>query len=88
MKKLMAVRYYKRSLSMEDLDVVTVSRIMREAHITPQEAEAIYQLTAIPTIDQRFVIPEIQREEAIESTCNPEICKGSCGLDEQPGRGL
>ncbi|MBK9202392.1 MAG: nitrate reductase subunit beta [Candidatus Obscuribacter sp.] len=90
MKKLMAVRYYKRSLSMEDLDVVTVSRIMREAHITPQEAEAIYQLTAIPTIDQRFVIPEIQREEAIESTCNPEICKGSCGLgiSQQPGRGL
>lgn len=69
---------------------MTVSRIMREAHITPQEAEAIYQLTAIPTIDQRFVIPEIQREEAIESTCNPEICKGSCGLgiSQQPGRGL
>lgn len=63
---------------------------MRAANISAAEAEAIYQLTALPTIDQRFVIPEIQREEAVESTCNPEICKGSCGLGltEAPGRGL
>ena len=80
MKKLMAVRYYRRSLDMADLDVVMVSRMLREGGTTPQEAEAIYQLTALPTIDQRFVIPEIQREEAIEGSCNPEICKGSCGL--------
>ncbi|MBX3073314.1 nitrate reductase subunit beta [Candidatus Obscuribacterales bacterium] len=89
MKKLMAVRYYKRSLEMDDIDIVKVSRMMREGAITPEEAEAIYQLTALPTIDQRFVIPEIQREEAIESTCNPEICKGSCGLGvtQSPERG-
>lgn len=90
LKKLMAVRYYKRSLAFENIDVVAVSRIMRAANISAAEAEAIYQLTALPTIDQRFVIPEIQREEAVESTCNPEICKGSCGLGltEAPGRGL
>jgi nitrate reductase beta subunit len=90
MKKLMAVRYYKRSIEMSDLDIVTVSRMMREGNTTPQEAEAIYRLTALPTIDERFVIPEIQREEAIENNCNPEICKGSCGLgmNQTPGRGL
>lgn len=90
MKKLMAVRYYKRSLEMADLDIVMVRRMMREGATTPQEAEAIYRLTALPTIDQRFVIPEIQREEAIEQTCSPEICKGSCGLgvNQTPGRGL
>lgn len=92
MKKLMAVRYYKRSLDMEDLDIVMVSKMMREGATTPEEAEAIYQLTALPTIDQRFVIPEIQREEAIESSCNPELCKGSCGMNVgsnlTPGIGL
>ena len=89
MKKLMAVRYYKRSVGMDDLDLVAVSKIMREANTTAEEAEEIYRLTALPTIDERFVIPEIQRERAIESTCSPELCKGSCGLglNQAPGRG-
>jgi nitrate reductase beta subunit len=90
MKKLIAVRYYKRSIGVDDLDLVEVNRVMRQGGITPQEAEEIYRLTALPTIDQRFVIPEIQREEAIESSCSPELCKGSCGLGitEPPRRGL
>ncbi|MDQ5936499.1 MAG: nitrate reductase / nitrite oxidoreductase, beta subunit [Cyanobacteriota bacterium erpe_2018_sw_21hr_WHONDRS-SW48-000092_B_bin.40] len=92
MKKLMAVRYYRRSLDMADLDVVTVSRMMKEGSTTPEEAEAIFQLTALPTIDQRFVIPETQREEALEGSCNTELCKGSCGLgmnqNNLPERGL
>jgi len=90
MKKLMAVRYYKRTLEMQDIDLVMMNKMMREGGTTPEEAEEIYRLTAIPTIDQRFVIPEIQREESIESTCNPEICKGSCGIGvtQPPTRGL
>jgi nitrate reductase beta subunit len=86
----MAVRYYKRSLELNDLDVVFVSRVMREASLTPQDAEEIYALTALPTIDQRYVLPPLQREEAIESSCNPELCKGSCGLglNQEASRGL
>ncbi len=80
MKKLMAVRYYKRSLDMGDVDVVSINRMMREANLTPKEAEEIYALTALPTVDERFVLPPLQREEAVNGTCNPEICKGSCGL--------
>lgn len=80
MKKLMAVRYYKRSLDLGDVDVVSINRMMREANLTPKEAEEIYSLTALPTVDERFVLPPLQREEAVNSTCNPEICKGSCGL--------
>jgi nitrate reductase beta subunit len=80
MKKLMAVRYYKRSLDMGDVDVVSINRMMREANLTPKEAEEIYALTALPTVDDRFVLPPLQREEAVSGTCNPEICKGSCGL--------
>ena len=80
MKKLMAVRYYRRSLDMGDLDVIQISKMMREGNVTPEEAEEIYRLTALPTVDERFVIPPIQREEAISQTCNPEVCRGCTGL--------
>ncbi len=80
MKKLIAVRYYRRSLNMGDVDVVQISKMMREGNVTPEEAEEIYRLTALATIDDRFVIPPIQREEALSGTCNPDICRGSCGL--------
>lgn len=79
-RKLMAVRYYRRSVDLDDIDVVEISKVMREGRTTPEEAEAIYALTAIPTIDQRFVLPPIQREEAISATCSPEACKGCTGL--------
>ncbi|MBX9570998.1 MAG: nitrate reductase subunit beta [Candidatus Obscuribacterales bacterium] len=80
MKKLIAVRYYRRSLDMGDIDLVQINRMMREGNVSPEEAEEIYRLTALATVDQRFVIPPLQREEAISETCNPELCRGSCGL--------
>ncbi len=90
MKKLMAVRYYKRSLELDDLDLVSISRMMREGNLTPEEAEEIYALTALPTTYDRYVLPPIQREEAISGTCSPELCKGECGLSfsESAKRGL
>ena len=84
MKKLMAVRYYKRWQSVRDLDENDVHKILREAQTTPEEVEAIYQMTAIPTQFQRFVLPPLQREEAIESTCSPEACKGCTGFTLSP----
>ena len=77
----MAVRYYRRSVDMDDIDVVEISKVMREGKTTPKEADEIYALTAIPTIDQRFVLPPIQREEVIGGGhCSPEACKGCTGL--------
>jgi len=81
MKKLMAVRYYKRSLQTEDLDLVSISRMMREGNVTPDEAEEIYRMTTLPTPYDRFVLPPLQREEAVSSTCSPELCKGCTGYD-------
>ena len=37
-------------------------------------------MTALPTVYERFVLPPIQREEAIESSCSPEACKGETGI--------
>jgi nitrate reductase beta subunit len=84
MRKLMAVRYYKRWQSVKDMDENEVNKILREAHTTPEEVEQIYQMTAIPTHFQRFVLPPLQREEAVESTCSPEACKGCTGFSLDP----
>ena len=43
-------------------------------------------MTAIPTQFQRYVLPPLQREEAIESTCSPEACKGCSRLQPESNR--
>ncbi|MBI5387237.1 MAG: nitrate reductase subunit beta [Verrucomicrobia bacterium] len=84
MKKLMAVRYYKRWQSVRDMAENDVQKILREAQTTPEEVEEIYAMTAIPTQFQRYVLPPLQREEAIQSTCSPEACKGCSGFSLNP----
>jgi len=87
MRKLMAVRYYKRWESVRDLSESDVQKILREAKTTPEEIEEIYRMTAIPTQFQRFVLPPLQREEAVQSTCSPEGCKGCSGFSLDPTLG-
>jgi nitrate reductase / nitrite oxidoreductase, beta subunit len=90
MKKLMVVRYFKRSQCVKDVDPEYLDKLMRESGTNAKEAEEIYELTSIPTAYQRFVLPPLQREEAIESTCSPEACKGCSGFGhtQSPERGL
>jgi nitrate reductase beta subunit len=84
MRKLMAVRYYKRMQSVKDVPADAVHRILREAGTTPEEVEAIYAMTAIPTQYQRYVLPPLQREEAAQNSCSPEVCKGCSGFQLEP----
>ncbi len=91
MKRQMAVRYYKRAQDVKDIDPEKVKRVLREAHLTPEDAEAIFHMTAIAPMGERYVIPPLQREEAMDDgVCSPEMCKGSCGLGATvtPQRGL
>jgi len=80
LKKLMAVRYYKRTTDLGDFNMRLLHEVMSEAQVTPQEAQEIYALTALPTPYDRYGLPPIQREEAISSSCSPEVCKGCAGL--------
>jgi nitrate reductase beta subunit len=80
MKKLMAVRYFKRWESVRDLPENAMQKILREAQTTPAEVEQIYAMTAIPTQYERYVLPPLQREESIQNTCSPEACKGCTGF--------
>lgn len=87
MKKLMAVRHFKRWQTVGDTDENAMHKILREARTTPEEVEAIYQMTAIPTQFERFVLPPLQREEAVQSSCSPEACKGCTGFSLSPSIG-
>ena len=57
--------------------------------LTEERAEAIYKLTTIPTLDDRFVLPPYHREMAIEELNDPLSAKGEAGFGarQAPERG-
>lgn len=86
-KKLMAVRLYKRAEALGDLLDPQVAQVLAEAGLDAQTAEAIYRLTALSTHQERFVIPPMAREQAIEATENPMARKQQAGFGfRKPGR--
>jgi len=91
LKKLMAVRWYRRSLELDDVDDATAEKVLAEAGLTAAQANAIYRLTALSTLEERFVLPPLQREEAMTSRDGDaaEECRQNCGLGEivPPRRG-
>ena len=80
MRKLICVRLYHRAKTVGDVSEDAVRRALRDAGLTAEEAEAIYELTALASVDERYVMAPIQREEAIEPTTSPELQKGLAGL--------
>ncbi len=89
LKKQMAVRTYRRAVTVGDVDMETAKRALLEADCSVEEAEAIYKLTSLCTFDDRFVIPAEHREEAIEMLQDPLEYKQSVGFGfrEEPKRG-
>ncbi|HJT17556.1 MAG TPA: nitrate reductase subunit beta [Thermoanaerobaculia bacterium] len=61
LRKLMAVRAHRRSLEIRDVDA---SQALSDAGLTAETADAIYRLTALSTLEERFVLPPLQREQA------------------------
>ena len=80
LRKMIAVRHHRRAETVGDLDPARVRQILAEAECTTEEAEAIYQLTSLPTFEQRFVIPPMHREEAIMALHDPLEFKGAAGF--------
>jgi nitrate reductase beta subunit len=64
--------------------------MLREADCSKEEAEAIYRLTSLCTFEDRFVIPPMHREEAIEMMADPREHQQSAGFGflTGPTRGL
>ncbi len=90
LRKQKAVRWYRRAVTVGDVDPQTVARMLQEADTTPDEAEAIYRLTALCTFQDRFVIPPSHREEAIEMLTDPQEQQRETGFGflSGPRRGL
>ncbi|MCC6394463.1 MAG: nitrate reductase subunit beta [Bryobacterales bacterium] len=90
LRKQKAVRWYRRAVTVGDVDMATAERMLREADCSPAEAEAIYKLTSLCTFDDRFVIPPMHREQAVEMLEDPLAHKQGVGFGfmESPRRGL
>jgi nitrate reductase beta subunit len=90
LRKQMAVRMYRRALTVGDVDREVAQRMLREAECSEEEAEAVYRLTSLCTFDDRFVIPPMHREEAIEMMKDPLEDKQEAGFGflSGPRRGL
>lgn len=90
LKKLMAVRFHRRSVTVGDIDEAKVKQVMDDVGLTPEEAEEIYYLTSLAKFDDRFVIPAAHREQAIEMIEFTGDTKGDTGFGfkEKPARGI
>jgi nitrate reductase beta subunit len=89
LKKMLAVRILKRRQSVYgELDAQTLA-LLEAAGTSLEEAEAIYRLTTLPTLEERFVIPPYHREAAAELYNDPLAHKGEVGLGyiQPPQRG-
>jgi nitrate reductase beta subunit len=90
LKKQYAVRLFKRLETVGDIAKEVVQFALDECNMTAEEAEAIYRLTSLPTMDERIVIPPSHREEAMQML-NDDMWeeKGSAGFGsrQSPVRG-
>ncbi|MFO0981317.1 MAG: nitrate reductase subunit beta [Planctomycetota bacterium] len=80
LRKQMAVRIHRRSVTVGDVSKAVAERALKEADCTPAQADEIYRLTALATEEERFVIPPFQREMAIEMLNDPHEWRQSAGF--------
>ena len=88
--KQKAVRWHRRAETVGDIDRETADRMLHEANCSREEADAIYELTSLCTFEDRFVIPPMHREEAIEMMKDPHEYRTEAGFGfvGGPRRGL
>ena len=86
LRKQLAVRTYRRAVTAGDVDMDEGAQaLLAEADCTLEQADAIYHLTSIAPFDERFVIPPMHREEAIEMLDEPLAAKGFAGFGFRSG---
>jgi nitrate reductase beta subunit len=75
-----------RARELGDIPAERVARILREAGLTAEQAEAIYKLTSLCTGEDRYVLPPLGREQTVGTTdpVSAEVCaechKGIAGF--------
>jgi nitrate reductase beta subunit len=79
-KKLYAVRAYRREKQLGDISSKELQQILAAAQTTAAEAQEIFHLTAMANFAERYVIPPMMREQAIEATEDVNVHKGHTGF--------
>jgi nitrate reductase beta subunit len=89
LRKLLAVRTYMRNETVDGAVDDETLALLAEAGTNAGEVEAIYRLTTLPTLGERFVIPQYHREMAVEAWTDPLAHKGDTGFGyiQAPRRG-
>ena len=89
LRKQLAVRMNRRQISTGDLDKDVVRKTLSECNTDSEEADAIFKMTALASASERFVIPAMHREEAIEMLKETDKAKGGTGFGfrQKPTRG-
>ncbi len=79
-KKLIAVRVAMRAERAGDVPDSEVQAALDAGGTTLEEIQAIYHLTSLPTYEERFVIPPMAREVAVDETQGVYAHKASAGF--------
>jgi nitrate reductase beta subunit len=79
-RKLYAVRVAMRAKKVGDVSQEEVDAALAAGKTWPEETEAIFRLTSMPTFKERFVLPPLAREQQIEATENPFHRKQEAGF--------
>ncbi|MBI2910305.1 MAG: nitrate reductase subunit beta [Chloroflexi bacterium] len=79
-RKLVAGRIYMRSQRTKDVPEAEVRQALDLADMPREELEAACRLTATPTFEERFVLPPLARETAIESIVDTLVHKRETGF--------
>ena len=66
-RKLVAVRVHMRAKHVKDIPAEEVERALAEGKTNAAEVEAIWRLTSLPTFEERFVVPPMERDTSVES---------------------
>ena len=80
LKKELAVKIWRRHVTVGDISAEDAHKALNESDCTPDEADAIFKLTALATFKDRFVIPPSQREMAMEMLDDPQELKAAAGF--------
>ncbi len=83
LRKQLAVRVWRRHVTVGDIDEEKAQRSLMEADLTAEEATDIYKLSALATFEDRFVVPPFQREMAIEMLEDPHEHRSNAGFGER-----
>lgn len=77
-RRLIAVRLQRRAATVGDIATADVTAAQQE--VNAETANAIYRMSALTSMQERIVLPPLNREMSIEAVVDPHEHRGSAGF--------